>query len=295
MFEQAFSSIDQVAQCMADEERSNAFGNAIKQVVKPHHSVADIGVGTGILALFAAQAGSVDVTALEYDPYVAAVARENVIVNGFDHEVNVVEGDACSFDFSRSKLFDVVIMEMLTTGMIDEMQVPAVNNLHRQGLISPETIVIPYRVDTFASLANVRFDICGLNMKMIRHLWKGFPETAWTKCISDELMLSSVEFTSPCPEFFQGTLSFEIKESGVVNALYLTSKTFLTPDITLGDTLTLNAPVVIPLPDLKVEFGDRVNVEIRFKYGGGYENFRVKILSLHAETLDRKKALQPAV
>lgn len=54
----AFSSLDQVGQCLMDRERSAAFDRAIRSIVKPHHTVLDAGTGSGLLALFAARAGA---------------------------------------------------------------------------------------------------------------------------------------------------------------------------------------------------------------------------------------------
>ncbi len=81
----AFSSLDQVGQCLMDRERSEAFDRAIRSVVQRNHTVLDAGTGSGLLALFAARAGARRVIALEYDPYIATVARANIRANGYEH------------------------------------------------------------------------------------------------------------------------------------------------------------------------------------------------------------------
>lgn len=68
-----------------DRERSETFDCAIRSVVKPHHTVLDAGTSSGLLALFAARAGARRVIALEYDPYIAGVARANIRANGYEH------------------------------------------------------------------------------------------------------------------------------------------------------------------------------------------------------------------
>ena len=67
----AFSSVDAVAQCLLDRKRTEAFRKAITRAVKPGDLVLDAGTGSGILAMFAAQAGAERVIALERDPYLA--------------------------------------------------------------------------------------------------------------------------------------------------------------------------------------------------------------------------------
>src|SRR6201990_2397923 len=53
-------------------------------------SVADIGTGSGILALAAARAGATNVLALDINPNAALSARENAKANGFGNCVTAV-------------------------------------------------------------------------------------------------------------------------------------------------------------------------------------------------------------
>jgi uncharacterized protein len=270
----AFSSLDSVGQCMADRMRSKQFDRAIRSVVQPHHSVVDVSTGSGLLALFAARAGARRVLAVEFDPYIAEVARENIRNNGYEQVIEVIEADARDCRFEPGASFDVVIMEMLTTGMVDEFQIPAVKNLQRQGVVNSSTIFVPCRQETFAALAHTKFEIYGLKMRMVRHIWEGFPDNQTVDCLSRPQLISSTDFSAPCAEEVVQTLEFEAVESGLVNSVYVTSRTCLTPQISLKDTLTLNAPVAIPIEERMVVKGERVAVDLSYFYGGGYNNFR---------------------
>ena len=190
----AFSSLDQVGQCLMDRERSEAFDRAICAVVKPHHTVLDAGTGFGLLALFAARAGARRVIALEYDPYIAALARANIRANGYDNVIEVIEADARTHQFAPDQQFDVVIAEMLTTGCIDEFQVQAINNLHRQGVVTPTTAFIPERQDTFVALAETNFEVYGLNFPIVRHLWEELSEQEEVKLLTDRKPLNGIAF-----------------------------------------------------------------------------------------------------
>ncbi|MFN7947848.1 MAG: 50S ribosomal protein L11 methyltransferase [Blastocatellia bacterium] len=271
--ESAFSSLDLVGQCMADDTRSEHFDQAIHNVVQSHHTVIDVGTGSGLLALFAARVGARQVIAIELDGYIAEVARANIRNNGYESVIQVIEADARSCRFEPGISFDVVIMEMLTTGMIDEFQIQAINNLHRQQVVNSSTVFIPCRQETYATLAYTEFEIYGLRMKMVRHIWEDFSDNQKVRCLSRPHLINLVDFSIPATEAVSWILEFEAEESGLINSIYLTGRTFLTQDISLANTLTLNAPVAIPIEERRVTKGERVTVSISYHFGGGFKNF----------------------
>ncbi|MDR0287960.1 MAG: GNAT family N-acetyltransferase [Clostridiales bacterium] len=69
-------------------------------------SVADMGTGTGLLALFAAQSGAASVTAVDINPAAAACAYYNVVKSCYTGIVSVVESNL--FEEVNGK-FDVII------------------------------------------------------------------------------------------------------------------------------------------------------------------------------------------
>ena len=70
--------------------------------------VADIGTGSGILALAAARAGAARVTAVDINPNAALSAAENARANGLGDRVNAVCADLLSA-FAPEEIFDVII------------------------------------------------------------------------------------------------------------------------------------------------------------------------------------------
>ncbi len=269
----AFSSIDLVTHCLLDLQRSEAFDRAIRRIVAPHHVVLDAGTGSGLLALFAARAGARRVVALEYDPYIAAVARANIRRNGFAHVIEVIEADACSHQFAAGTHFDVVLAEMLTTGCVDEYQVQAINNLHRQGVANAATVFLPARQETFVTLAQTQFELYDLQFPMVRHQWKWFDHLAFQP-LSERCLLNGLNFTrGEVDETFSVTRPFAVVSEGTVNSLYLTSVSVLTPEDSLQDTRALNCPVVVPLEERLVCASEQVCLHIGYRFGGGYAQF----------------------
>jgi release factor glutamine methyltransferase len=73
--------------------------------------VADLGTGTGILALAAARAGAASVVALDINPNAARAAAENARMNGLEHRVGAMCSDLLSAITPRP-LFDVILSNM---------------------------------------------------------------------------------------------------------------------------------------------------------------------------------------
>lgn len=275
--DETFSYIDLIVQCLTDEKRTLLFQQAIETAVKPGDVVLDSGTGSSVLALFAARAGAKKVIAVEFDPYAAKLARENVARNGFADTVETIEGDIRRLSFDDGVRFDVVLMEMLTTGMVDEYQVQAINHLHSRGLVKESTIFIPKRQDTFVALAEMDYRMYGLTMRMARHLWEDSP-TPQLKCLTNTKLLSSISFEKQNPTTFQETIRFEVQQSGTLNSVYLTSETILDDATKVGATAALNAPVVMPLEeDYMVSVGDSIECTISYQFGNGYRNFKADI------------------
>lgn len=278
MDDKAFSSIDFVGQCLTDSERSKAFDTAITSVVKPTHNVLDVGTGSGIMALFAARAGAQKVTAIEFDPYVAEIARNTFRANNFNNIELLIE-DARTVTVKDGEKYDVVIMEMLTTGMVDEFQVQAVNNLHKQKAVDESTIFIPSTHETFATLMDVDYTCYGLKMPMVIHLWKWHDWSHMRQdAISNEAVLNTVSFEKPIEEKFDQVIDFKIEKDGIINTIYLSSKSHLLDRLILGNTESLNAPMVVPIAEQKVSKGDIIKVHIKYIFGGGYKNFSAEII-----------------
>jgi len=90
---------------------------ALEELLRPGMDVLDLGTGSGILALAAARLGATSVLALDIDPQAAAVARENVRLNGLEAVVQVAEGGLdealrAAFDLAMANISAPVIVEM---------------------------------------------------------------------------------------------------------------------------------------------------------------------------------------
>lgn len=66
----------------------------MQDVVRPGDTVADLGSGSGVLAIGAAKLGAARVIGIEHDPIAATSAEHNVRANGVDDRVTLLTGDA---------------------------------------------------------------------------------------------------------------------------------------------------------------------------------------------------------
>jgi ribosomal protein L11 methyltransferase len=66
----------------------------MSDVIRPGDRVADLGAGSGVLAIAAAKLGASRVAAIELDPDAIGNAEENVAANGVAERVSVLLGDA---------------------------------------------------------------------------------------------------------------------------------------------------------------------------------------------------------
>lgn len=81
----------------------------LDRTVAPGERVADIGAGSGILSIAAALLGADRVVALEMDPWALAAARENVVTNGVEDRVQVVEGEVDAGFLPEEPPFDGIV------------------------------------------------------------------------------------------------------------------------------------------------------------------------------------------
>ncbi len=277
--DKAFSSIDFVGQCLVDTERTKAFQKAIKKAIKKTSIVLELGSGSGILSLFAARAGAKKVIAVEFDPYVASIAKNNIALNKFSNKIILALEDARKVKFNNHTKFDVVISEMLTTGIVDEHQVQAINNLHDQKLVDENTTYIPERHDTFVSLVNANLNLFGQKISMVLHLWKWHNwKDLKIRNMSTTVLLNSIDFRQKNEEKCSKILEIKITKTGTVNGIYLTSKSIFDGLNLIEDTEALNAPMFIPLSDRKVKSGMTVKIHIAYIFGGGYGHFQAKFV-----------------
>src|SRR5262245_12146259 len=134
-------SIEFHRRMLADRLRHEAFRSALARVLRPGRStVADIGAGTGVLALFARELGAREVWL--YDPGAALGLAETIAArNRVDHLHFVPER---SLDVAEPPLVDVVVAEVLGNFAYEEGVLETLRDAHR--FLAPGGTLIPHSI-----------------------------------------------------------------------------------------------------------------------------------------------------
>jgi precorrin-6B methylase 2 len=131
-----------------DTSRTEAFAKALKARVRPGDIVLDVGAGTGVLSLLAAQAGATRVYAVERTAPAAAMTAHLAQVNGASHVVKVIQADIRAV--SLPEKVDLIVSEWMGSIGVDENLLGAVL-WARDHCLKPGGIMIPQSVTAWAA------------------------------------------------------------------------------------------------------------------------------------------------
>lgn len=97
--------------------------------------------GSSTFSPRSATCGAGQVVAAEIDPLLCETMRRSADLNGVADRIRVVEGEATTVDLPQN--VDVVVAEVIETGLLDEQQAPVRKALRDRGVIGHKTRVLP--------------------------------------------------------------------------------------------------------------------------------------------------------
>ncbi len=185
---------------LKDSVRTESYRNAIKQ--NPHlfkgKVVLDVGCGTGILSMFAAQAGAKQVYGIDMSDIIDK-ATKIVEINGFSDRVKLIKGKMEDIVLPVEKV-DIIISEWMGYFLLYESMLDTVL-LARDKYLKPDGLMFPDQATLF--LAGIE-DGDYYNEKI--NYWDdvyGFDYTPIKEMALREPLVDTVEFkavvTDPCP------------------------------------------------------------------------------------------------
>jgi protein arginine N-methyltransferase 1 len=188
---------------LKDRVRTTSYRNAIynNRSLFQDSIVIDVGCGTGILSLFAANAGARKVYAVD-NSTISEHAKRIISHNGFSEIIEVIHGRI--EEVTISEKVDVILNEWMGYGLLYESMLPSVISA-RDRFLKPNGTMFPNRAKLFVTgLESEKHverkfgfwdDICGFNLKFIKEFALREPvvETAPTKdLVTDDSLI--VEF-----------------------------------------------------------------------------------------------------
>jgi len=263
-----------IDECLLDVRRVKIFKAAIERIVKPGDVVLDAGTGTGIMALCAARAGAKKVFAIELDPDIAEVARHNVHTNHYDGVIEIINQDVTTFTIKNRAPVDVLIMEMLDTGLIAEHQATAMTALRQNGVIDDHTRLLPAKVNLLMRAIDYDFDFYGFDMPSIIQARNYGAKKRIKRTLSDLQSYGIIDFMSMTSHRFEAKVSVKMNQTGKANGVELRM------DIYLGGkkyshTTDMNMPVIVPIKERMVKRGDVIDLKISYNMGEGFGTFKI--------------------
>jgi predicted RNA methylase len=270
-----WSDTEYVYRCLADQQRTLAFKQAIEAVVKPGDVVLDVGTGSGIMAILAARNGARTVYAVEVGKYLHQTSKQIFASSPYSEQIVPLQIEARDLNLQLVEKPAVVICEQITTGLIGEPQGPVINALKHSGVVDEQTAIIPAKFSTNVQLINFDFSFYGVELKFpvfIDYFTREFGQSY--QVLSEEKLVHSVSFAAPFDEQVTIKTSLHASTTGVVNGLLLTSTTELAEGIHLGTCVSYAQPVILPLPELLVSEQSIVDLMLQYEMGQGFDTLQ---------------------
>lgn len=140
------------ADMLHDTERNEKYSSALLEAINKMKSkgkkanVLDIGTGTGLLAMLAAQHGADSVVTIEAFSPVSVIARKIIESNGFKNQVKIVNKHSTEVTVGKGKDMEqkanILVAEVFDTELIGEGAIKTYNHAH-QHLMDSDCICVP--------------------------------------------------------------------------------------------------------------------------------------------------------
>lgn len=260
---------------LADKVRTEGYGKAIAELVKPGMTVLDVGAGTGILSFFAARAGAKKVYAVDRSD-ILSVTEELVEANGFDDVIECLDGVAELLDLPEK--VDVIVSEWmgmfaLTEAMFESVCRARDRHLKPGGLMIPGSIkmcLTPIQEDKLYAEHGLGFwkeDLYGFDYTPminaeIADLDTNSVEGDKAIALAKSALLTEVDaITDPIEKYwFNSSVDFEITKAGRLHGFLGHFEAALSKNVILSTAHDL--PMThwrqswFPIREREVEVGD---------------------------------------
>jgi predicted RNA methylase len=258
--------------CLIDRRRTLAFSRAIRNVVCRGNVVADLGSGSGIMALFAAKAGAKKVFAVEHDEKNAKWLEKTFSDNGYGNVIEVVQADARKVILPQKA--DVIICEMIATGLIEELQIPVMN----QALLSAKksTRVVLETFENYIEAVDIKDRFYGFRLPVPQYDYPDEHSVCLTP-ITRKKLYRAVDFTKKNLTDVNVTIQLPVLSSGITNGIRISNQTVFCDGSTFGYSFAYCYPIILPISPMTVKKGDKLLVKLAYDMCGGFSGLTLEV------------------
>ena len=268
-----WSVTEGVFSCLIDKKRSQFFRKAIKNTVRNGDVVVDAGSGSGILSMFAVDAGAKKVYAIELDDNNLKTLKDIFEINGYGNKIVVMRGDATNIKIPEK--VDVIIAEMIATGLIDELQLPVMNNLLRFSKKNTRILIDSY--ESFIELVYNKDNYYGFGFRLVRYEFADVKNTK-SKIFSNKNSIGKIYlFKTNKEAYIKKNILMKIKKPGLINGIRLSGQTTFFDKSVFNYSYSYNFPIILPIKEIKVSRRDVFRVSLSYKMCGGMDSLKYNI------------------
>lgn len=151
------------ADMLHDTERNEKYSFALREAIEimkksgREANVLDIGTGTGLLAMLAAQHGADSVVTLEAFSPVSHVARKIIETNGFKNRIKIINKHSTEVKvgpgLDMEQKANILVAEVLDTELIGEGAIKTYNHAH-QHLMEKDCLCVPDSASIFIQVVD---------------------------------------------------------------------------------------------------------------------------------------------
>jgi ribosomal protein L11 methyltransferase len=125
---------------------------ALEELIKPGHSVLDVGTGSGILTIAAAKLGAAHITAVDIDGHAVRAAHKNFRRTGISDLVNTESGSIPSAA-TRGRTYDVAVANISARGI--RLVSPAIpDTLSPEGVFVASGIIVDQHEEAASAISD---------------------------------------------------------------------------------------------------------------------------------------------
>jgi predicted RNA methylase len=256
-----FTTYD-IQACLYDTRRVKFLRDAIAAVVKPGDVVVDAGSGTGLLGMFAAEAGAAKVYCLEFNLDAIPVLVENARRNGWSDRIVAVHTNATTWEPpAELGAFDVIISEVMSAGFFYEPQLQILN--HLRTFLKPDGAIVPMAMRNYVELLDAQEMLYGLRFNYDTRFTSLPGDTALT----GRAAYHTADFYSHNPTSISATVPLRTTNPGLANALRVSYDITFAPGITATEPtdFLLNPQIIFLRKPVKLEGSMEYDVSIAYE------------------------------